>query len=113
MPAGRKFSKILFDEEYINADYVRAGPYCKMRPYKHTGMSDEQFDELMERWAQSMSSKRMQLSFKFYNRDHLDNIREVVSKSDSSENVYKKVKDQKGKSRRVQDGACFYDAERE
>ena len=82
-----KFSKILFDEGYINADYVRAGPYCKMRPYKHTGMSDEQFDELMERWAQSMSSKRMQLSFKFYNRDHLGNIREVVSKSDSSESV--------------------------
>ena len=90
MPEGRKFSKILFDEEYINADYVRAGPYCKMRPYKHTGMSDDQFDELMERWAQSMSSKRMQLSFKFYNRDHLGNIREVVSKSDSSESVYKK-----------------------
>ena len=82
-----KFSKILFDEGYVNADYVRAGPYCKMRPYKHAGMSDEQFAELMERWAQSMSSKRMQLSFKFYNRDHLGNIREVVSKSDSIEQV--------------------------
>ena len=39
------------------------------------------------RWAQSMSSKRMQLSFKFYNKDHLGNIREVVSKSDSIEQV--------------------------
>lgn len=61
-----------------------------MRPYKHTGMSDEQFAELMKRWIASMNRKRMVLSFKFYNKDHLGNIREVVSKSDSSESVYKK-----------------------
>ena len=58
-----------------------------MRPYKHTGMSDEQFDELMKRWIASMNRKRMVLSFKFYNKDHLGNIREVVSKSDSIEQV--------------------------
>ena len=82
-----KFSKILFDEGYVNADYVRAGPYCRMRPYKHAGMSDEQFAELMKRWIASMNRKRMVLSFKFYNKDHLGNIREVVSKSDSIEQV--------------------------
>ena len=82
-----KFSKILFDEGYVNADYVRAGPYCRMRPYKHAGMSDEQFAELMKRWIASMNRKRMVLSFKFYNKDHLGNIREVVSKSDSIQQV--------------------------
>ena len=82
-----KFSKILFDEGYVNADYVRAGPYCRMRPYKHAGMSDEQFAELMKRWIASMNRKRTVLSFKFYNKDHLGNIREVVSKSDSIEQV--------------------------
>jgi RHS repeat-associated protein len=50
-------------------------------------MSDEQFAELMKRWIASMNRKRMVLSFKFYNKDHLGNIREVVSKTDSIEQV--------------------------
>ena len=50
-------------------------------------MSDEQFAELMKRWIASMNRKRMVLSFKFYNKDHLGNIREVVSESDSIEQV--------------------------
>lgn len=71
-----KLSKILFDGGYIDANYVK-GPQI-VRPRRTPGMTDEEYQALIEQWLRIRNAKNLILSYKFYNKDHLGNIREVI-----------------------------------
>ncbi|MCR5270737.1 MAG: hypothetical protein K6D91_06935 [Prevotella sp.] len=71
-----KLSKILFDGGYIDASYVR-GRHTE-RPRRPRGMSDADYQAKLEQWLKLQQTKKLVLSYRFYNKDHLGNIREVI-----------------------------------
>ena len=68
------FSKILFDGGFIGTN-SGTGP---TRPIRPVGISDGQYHQQLERWMQLDMNV---YGYKFYNKDHLGNIREIVDKN--------------------------------
>ena len=58
-----------------------------MRTIGYSGESDESYSTRLREWDRSMNTKRMELAYKFYNKDHLGNIRQVVNESGSIEQI--------------------------
>lgn len=69
-----KPSKILFDGGYIDVSYVKRNA---LRPRRTSGMTDEEYLAILERWR-AYIAERTTLGYRFYNKDHLGNIREVI-----------------------------------
>ena len=63
-------------------------PACVMPPMRDPSMSDEFFAKLLEQWRE-FSGKRdnYSIDFVYFNRDHLGNVREVVSEKGEVEQV--------------------------
>ncbi|WP_294745647.1 RHS repeat-associated core domain-containing protein [uncultured Prevotella sp.] len=68
------FSKILFDGGFIGTN-SGTGP---TRPIRPVGISDGQYHQQLESWMQLDMNV---YGYKFYNKDHLGNIREIVDKN--------------------------------
>ena len=79
------FSRISFAEGYLSAKYVK-GPNL-MKPIRKSGESDESYSARLQEWIRRMRTKRMVLAYKYYNKDHLGNIRQVVSESGTIEQI--------------------------
>ena len=71
-----KLSKILFAGGYVNANYVKVPQ--TVRPRRTPGMTDEEYRAKLEQWIKQQQTKKLVLSYRFYNKDHLGNIREVI-----------------------------------
>ena len=55
-------------------------PACVMPPMRDPSMSDEFFAKLLEQWREfSRERDNYSIDFVYFNRDHLGNVREVVS----------------------------------
>ena len=69
-----KPTKILFDGGYIDVSYVKRNA---QRPRRTPGMTDEEYFAILERWR-AYIAERTTLGYRFYNKGHLGNIREVI-----------------------------------
>ena len=79
------FSRISFAEGYLSARYVR-GHYLR-RPIRNSRESDESYSARVQGWIKRMSTMKMLLAYKYYNKDHLGNIRQVVNASGNIEQI--------------------------
>lgn len=83
--SNNKFSRISFGEGYLDARYVK-GPHL-MRPIRTYEESDESYNARLQEWIRKMNTKKMILTYKYYNKDHLGNIRQVISENGTIEQV--------------------------
>ena len=75
-----KFQTLLFEGGYVALAHDYFPPACVMPPMRDPSMSDEFFAKLLEQWREfSRERDNYSIDFVYFNRDHLGNVREVVS----------------------------------
>ena len=83
-----KFQTLLFEGGYVALAHDYFPPACVMPPMRDPSMSDEFFAKLLEQWREfSRKRDNYSIDFVYFNRDHLGNVREVVSEKGEVEQV--------------------------